>query len=87
MYYKVECKLECNIKIFKMINVCISVAAGNVSVSLVRLVGGVDPSYGRLEIMDAFGVYKSVCEYGWRHQQESQVVCRELGYRLGFSLL
>lgn len=55
-------------------------SAGNVSVSLVRLVGGVDPSYGRLEIMDAVGVYKSVCEYGWRHQQESQVVCRELGY-------
>uniref|UniRef100_K1Q6C7 MAM and LDL-receptor class A domain-containing protein 2 n=1 Tax=Magallana gigas TaxID=29159 RepID=K1Q6C7_MAGGI len=54
--------------------------AGNVSVSLVRLVGGVDPSYGRLEIMDASGIYKSVCEYGWRHERESQVVCRELGY-------
>lgn len=59
----------------------ISVDAGNVSMSLVRLVGGVDPSYGRLEIMDASGIYKSVCEYGWRHELESQVVCRELGYR------
>nr|XP_022305712.1 atrial natriuretic peptide-converting enzyme-like [Crassostrea virginica] len=53
---------------------------GNVSLSRVRLAGGLDPSYGRLEIMDSSGVYSSVCENGWNHHSDSQVVCRELGY-------
>lgn len=48
----------------------IFVDVGNVSVSFVRLVGGVDSFYGRLEIMDVFGIYKFVCEYGWRYEWE-----------------
>ncbi|XP_061181249.1 uncharacterized protein LOC133189870 [Saccostrea echinata] len=53
---------------------------GNVTSGVVRLVGGMDPSYGRLEISDSYGLFSTVCEYSWDHDRESQVVCRQLGY-------
>jgi hypothetical protein len=53
----------------------------NISSGMVRLVGGLDPSYGRLEIMNSNGIFHSVCEYNWNHDSDSQVVCRQLGYR------
>lgn len=54
----------------------------NVSTNMVRLVGGLDSSYGRLEIINNNGIFASVCEYNWNHNSDSQVVCKQLGYRL-----
>lgn len=44
----------------------------------VRLVGGVDPSQGNVQVC-AYGVWGYVCHYGW-NIYEVQVVCRQLGY-------
>ena len=49
--------------------------------SYARLVGGKDNSTGRLEIQaNRDSVYSSVCSYGWS-EENTEVVCRELGYR------
>ena len=49
--------------------------------SYARLVGGKDNSTGRLEIQaNRDSVYSPVCSYGWS-EENTEVVCRELGYR------
>ncbi|XP_035856878.1 neurotrypsin isoform X3 [Sander lucioperca] len=51
----------------------------------VRLVGGTSSYEGRLEVFYR-GQWGTVCDDGWT-DSNTQVVCRELGYRLGETLL
>ncbi|MED6271675.1 Neurotrypsin, partial [Characodon lateralis] len=52
---------------------------------ITRLVGGAGSHEGRLEIF-FHGQWGTVCDDGWT-ESNTQVVCRELGYRLGETLL
>ncbi|CAF93502.1 unnamed protein product, partial [Tetraodon nigroviridis] len=51
----------------------------------VRLVGGAVSHKGRLEIF-YHGQWGTVCDDGWT-DSNTQVVCRQLGYRLGETLV
>lgn len=56
---------------------CACLPAG-LAVDLVRLIGGDSSSSGRLEVFHE-NVWGEVCGVGWT-LQNSQVVCKELGY-------
>ncbi len=47
-----------------------------------RLVGGVSDSDGRVEVCDALGRRRQVCQDGW-DDQDATVVCRTLGFQNG----
>ena len=56
----------------------LSTVATNCADDSVRLVGGLEPTEGRVEVC-AQGRWTGVCDWSWS-DQDAFVVCRQLGY-------